>query len=84
MMYALIISIGGLLCHILWKSEKARLRLMFLFEIKKNRGKKLDKQEEEIFKNNKDEILLGKKFDSGTTEVQNAIQDEIRALLGKR
>lgn len=51
---------------------------------KKNRGKKLDKQEEEIFKNNKDEILLGKKFDAGTTEIQNAIQDEIRDLLRKR
>ena len=51
---------------------------------KKNRGKKLEKYEEEIFKNNKDEIILKNKVDSTTAEVQNNIQNEIRELLGKR
>lgn len=47
---------------------------------KKNRGKKLDKQEEEIYKNNINEIRIEEKIDSGTKDQI----EEIYRILGKR
>jgi transcription initiation factor TFIIIB Brf1 subunit/transcription initiation factor TFIIB len=47
---------------------------------KKNKGKKLEKHEEEIYKNNKQAIDIKPKVE---TEVQD-VMAEIRALIGKR
>lgn len=51
---------------------------------KKNRGKKLDKQEEEIFKRNREDILLSTPLDAATMELKESVQEEIRNLLRKR